>query len=59
MREGLTAVISVKHSDPKFESQTKVKLLSPEVERIVGSITYEGLMAYFDANPPVAKRDHR
>src|SRR4051812_9375398 len=56
VREGLTAVISVKHSDPKFESQTKVKLLSPEVERIVGSATYEGLMAYFDANPPVAKR---
>ncbi|HEV2696019.1 MAG TPA: DNA topoisomerase (ATP-hydrolyzing) subunit B [Verrucomicrobiae bacterium] len=56
VREGLTAVISVKHSDPKFESQTKVKLLSPEVERITGSITYEGLMSYFDANPPVAKR---
>jgi len=56
VREGLTAVISIKHSDPKFESQTKVKLLSPEVERITGSVTYEGLMAYFDANPPVAKR---
>ncbi|MEW6305307.1 MAG: DNA topoisomerase (ATP-hydrolyzing) subunit B [Verrucomicrobiota bacterium] len=56
VREGLTAVISVKHSDPKFESQTKVKLLSPEVERIVGSVTYEGLMAYFDANPGVAKK---
>jgi DNA gyrase subunit B len=56
VREGLTAVISVKHSDPKFESQTKVKLLSPEVEKIVGSVTYEGLMMYFDANPPVAKR---
>ncbi len=56
VREGLTAVISVKHSDPKFESQTKVKLLSPEVERITGSVTYEGLMAHFDANPPIAKR---
>jgi DNA gyrase subunit B len=56
VREGLTAVISVKHSDPKFESQTKVKLLSPEVESIVGSVSYEGLMTYFDANPPVAKR---
>ncbi len=56
VREGLTAVISVKHSDPKFESQTKVKLLSPEVERIVGSVSYEGLMSYFDGNPPVAKR---
>ncbi|HSY42485.1 MAG TPA: DNA topoisomerase (ATP-hydrolyzing) subunit B [Candidatus Acidoferrum sp.] len=56
VREGLTAVVSVKHSDPKFESQTKVKLLSPEVEKITGSITYEGLMSYFDANPPIAKR---
>ena len=56
VREGLTAVISVKHSDPKFESQTKVKLLSPEVERIVGSSAYEGLMSYFDANPPIGKR---
>src|SRR5712671_16792 len=56
VREGLTAVISVKHSDPKFESQTKVKLLSPEVEKIVGSVAYEGLMAYFDGNPPVARR---
>jgi len=56
VREGLTAVISVKHSDPKFESQTKVKLLSPEVDTIVGSVSYEGLKAYFDANPAVAKR---
>ena len=56
VREGLAAVISIKHSDPKFESQTKVKLLSPEVEGVVGSITYEGLMFYFEANPGVAKR---
>jgi DNA gyrase subunit B len=56
VREGLTAVISVKHSDPKFESQTKVKLISPEVESVVGSVCYEGLMTHFDANPPVAKR---
>jgi len=56
VREGLTAVISVKHTDPKFESQTKVKLLSPEVESITGSVSYEGLMSHFDANPPIAKR---
>jgi DNA gyrase subunit B len=56
VREGLAAVISIKHSDPKFESQTKVKLLSPEVESIVGSAAYEGLMMYFETNPPVAKR---
>ena len=56
VREGLAAVVSIKHSDPKFESQTKVKLLSPEVESVVGSVTYEGLMQYFETNPPVAKR---
>ena len=56
VREGLTAVISIKHSDPKFESQTKVKLLSPEVESITGSVSYEGLMSYFDATPAVAKK---
>ncbi len=56
VREGLVAVISIKHPDPKFESQTKVKLLSPEVEGIVSSATYEGLMHYFDANPTVAKK---
>ncbi len=56
VREGLAAVISIKHSDPKFESQTKVKLLSPEVEGIVSSVSYEGLMFFFEANPPVARR---
>ena len=56
VREGLAAVISIKHSDPKFESQTKVKLLSPEVESIVGSATYEGLMFAFEQTPSIAKR---
>jgi DNA gyrase subunit B len=56
VREGLAAVISIKHSDPKFESQTKVKLLSPEVESVIGSATYEGLMMYFETNPSIAKR---
>ncbi|MDR2462968.1 MAG: DNA topoisomerase (ATP-hydrolyzing) subunit B [Verrucomicrobiales bacterium] len=56
VREGLTAVISIKHSDPKFESQTKVKLLSPEVEGMVSSAVYEGLGGFFDANPGVAKK---
>src|SRR5882672_4173845 len=54
--EGLVAVIAVKHPDPKFNNQPKEKLLSPEVEGVVSSITYEGLMAHFDANPPVAKK---
>jgi DNA gyrase subunit B len=56
VREGLVAVIALLHPDPKFESQTKVKLLSPEVEGIVSSVTYESLMSFFDGNPGVAKR---
>jgi DNA gyrase subunit B len=54
--EGIAAVISVKHPDPRFESQTKVKLITPEVESIVGSITYEGLMLHFEQNPQVGKK---
>jgi DNA gyrase subunit B len=56
VREGLVAVISLLHPDPKFESQTKVKLLSPEVEGLVSSATYESLMTFFDGNPGIAKR---
>src|SRR4029078_1692168 len=56
VREGLICVLAVKHPNPGFESQTKVKLVTPEVEGIVSSITYEGLMTHFDQNPAVAKR---
>ncbi|MDB6029385.1 MAG: gyrB, partial [Verrucomicrobiales bacterium] len=56
VREGLVAVISVKHPNPSFESQTKVKLVTQEVEGIVSSLTYDGLMHFFDTNPPVAKK---
>src|SRR5436305_594727 len=54
--EGLVAVIAIKHPDPKFNNQPKEKLLSTEVEGIISSITYDGLMSHFDSNPPVAKR---
>jgi len=56
VREGLICVLNLKHPDPKFESQTKVKLVNPEVEGIVSSVIYEGVMNHFDENPPVAKR---
>jgi len=56
VREGLTAVISIKHPNPSFESQTKVKLTTTEVDGIVSSITYEGLMTYFDQTPAIAKK---
>jgi len=54
--EGLVAIISIKHPDPKFNNQPKEKLLSTEVEGIVSSITYDGLMSHFDSNPPVARK---
>ena len=56
VREGLTCVLSIKHPNPSFESQTKVKLVTPDVEGIVSSITYEGIMNYFEENPAVAKK---
>jgi DNA gyrase subunit B len=56
VREGLIAVVSIKHPNPGFESQTKVKLVTPEVEGIVSSITYEGLMSHFEETPAVAKK---
>jgi len=56
VREGLVCVLSVKLPNPRFESQTKVKLVNTEIDGIVSSIVYEGLMSFFDANPSVAKR---
>jgi len=56
VREGLVCVLSVKLPNPRFESQTKVKLVNTEIEGIVSSIVYEGLMHCFDTTPQIAKR---
>jgi DNA gyrase subunit B len=55
VREGLTAVISVKHPDPQFEGQTKTKLGNSEVRGIVESAVHEGLGTYFEENPNTAQ----
>jgi DNA gyrase subunit B len=55
-RSGLTAVISLGHPDPLFESQTKIKLNNPEVEGIVNSVVYEFLTEYLEKNPKDAAR---
>jgi DNA gyrase subunit B len=55
-REGVTAVVSVKHPDPQFESQTKVKLMNNEVTGIVSSIVYDALNVFLEENPRDAKR---
>jgi DNA gyrase subunit B len=55
IREGLTAVISVKHPDPQFEGQTKTKLGNSEVRGIVESAVHDGLGTYFEENPDTAE----
>jgi DNA gyrase subunit B len=56
VREGLVCVLSVKLPNPRFESQTKVKLVNTEIEGLVAAVVYDGLMNHFDANPPTAKK---
>jgi DNA gyrase subunit B len=54
-REGLTAIVSVRVPEPKFESQTKVKLNNLEVEGIVNSVVGDYLASFFEENPKTAK----
>ncbi|ELZ34717.1 DNA gyrase subunit B [Halorubrum distributum JCM 13561] len=56
VREGLTAVVSVKHPDPQFEGQTKTKLGNSEVRGVVESATHEKLGTFFEENPDTAEK---
>src|SRR5437879_7179699 len=56
VREGLVCVLSIKLPNPRFESQTKVRLVNTEIDGVVNSAVYDGLMTYFDQNPPIARR---
>ncbi|HMI88357.1 MAG TPA: DNA gyrase subunit B [Polyangiaceae bacterium] len=56
VREGLTAVISIKHPDPSFDSQTKSKLVSSEVKGIVENLVSEKLGQFFEENPGIARK---
>ncbi len=56
VREGLSAVISVKLPEPQFEGQTKARLGNSEVKGIVESLTYDRLTQFFDENPEVVRK---
>ncbi len=54
-REGLTAIVSVKHRDPQFESQTKVKLMNAEVQTQVQQVVGEAFSAFLEENPKAGR----
>jgi DNA gyrase subunit B len=54
-REGMTAIVSIKHPDPQFESQTKVKLMNPEVQTYVTQVVGEGFATFLEENPQAAR----
>ncbi len=55
-REGLTAIVSIKHPDPQFESQTKVKLMNPEVQTLVQQVVADGFSNFLEQNTSTAKK---
>ncbi len=54
-REGLTAIVSIKHPDPQFESQTKVKLMNPEVQTAVQQVVTEAFSEFLEGNSSAAR----
>ena len=56
IRNGMTAVISIKHPDPRFEGQTKTKLDNPDAAKATGKVTGDEIVLYFDRNIEVLKK---
>jgi len=54
-REGLTAIVSIKHPDPQFESQTKVKLMNPEVQTYAQQVVNDAFGTFLEENPSQAR----
>ena len=55
-REGLTAIVSVKVSEPQFEGQTKTKLGNGDVKGLVDKVVYEGILDFLEQNPSIGRR---
>ncbi len=55
-REGLTAIVSIKHPDPQFESQTKVKLMNAEVQTYVQQVLNDGVTSFLEQNSSTARK---
>ena len=55
IRNGMTAVVSIKHPDPRFEGQTKTKLDNPDASKATGKVTGDEIVLYFDRNLEVLK----
>jgi DNA gyrase subunit B len=56
IRNGMTAIVSIKHPDPRFEGQTKTKLDNPDAARATGKVTGDEITLYFDRNLEVLKK---
>ncbi len=54
-REGMTAIVSIKHPDPQFELQTKVKLMNPEVQTYVQQVVGDNFTTFLEENPAAAR----
>lgn len=54
-REGLTAIVSIKHPDPQFESQTKVKLMNPEAQTLTQQVVGDRFSSFLEENPAAGK----
>lgn len=54
-REGLTAIVSIKHPDPQFESQTKVKLMNPEAQTLTQQVVGDRFSSFLEENPSAGK----
>lgn len=56
IRNGMTAIVSIKHPDPRFEGQTKTKLDNPDASKAVGKVTNDEIVRYFDRNLETLKK---